>query len=587
MTVVEDPILIAPVQFDWTVQTRPPIATRALTRLLQIREVGVLTILALGVYISAAVWMRYHEHFFINDALNRTADALYVTMGRDPHLGAIGFYWPPLPQLLNLPFIPLLEPFRQTVMAGPIETACCMALTIPVIARIGRDIGVGRRSVFAVCVAFAFNPVTVYNSTNGMSEAAFFLTCSLSLMGFLRYIRSRSVADTITFGLALGLLSLTRLEGPAIVVALIIISTFSWRTLRDRRLAQQRSWDAVLLGLPAAFAFGGWMLMQWVLLKDPLFFLHQPGAPIPPNADWLPKASSEPHAAYQWAGHWILALGFVVLIPAALVILRPRWERNRGSIGICAVIAIIAAIQIDSVGYHHGFGDPRYFSVTVAVAAIAAMWMASRNSGTRSVAMNGLLVCLLVVNGGIANWVLSSGTTTGIEKECVFFQRTIASSIPFLGRGANPHGTSYCPAFPDSLAAFQRAGEFVDARLRRSDLVLTDNSSIFAADLFTRHPSQFVVRNDRDYHKLTANPAGHVTYIITQADAATGTPEEGTGNIGQGYFDDGATIIGESPQAWRLVGSFRSGVSVSKSPLWIQVYQATGAVPSAGINTPG
>src|SRR5690606_5766592 len=41
-----------------------------------------------------------------SDAVSRVANAFYVLYSRDPHLGAIGFVWNPLPSLLEL--LPLL-----------------------------------------------------------------------------------------------------------------------------------------------------------------------------------------------------------------------------------------------------------------------------------------------------------------------------------------------------------------------------------------------------------------------------------------------------------------------------------------------
>ncbi|MCL2394077.1 MAG: hypothetical protein FWC87_05240, partial [Acidimicrobiaceae bacterium] len=85
---IVDPDLDLP---DWTLERRIPLWRRAIRRVLAIREIGILTILALALYSYVGWYMFYVQHFFINDELNRTADAVFVTVGRDPHLGAIGF----------------------------------------------------------------------------------------------------------------------------------------------------------------------------------------------------------------------------------------------------------------------------------------------------------------------------------------------------------------------------------------------------------------------------------------------------------------------------------------------------------------
>jgi Dolichyl-phosphate-mannose-protein mannosyltransferase len=591
---------------DWTVAVHVPAYRRFGRRILAIREIGILTLVALIGYITAGWWMFYVKHFYINDELNRIADAIYVTIGRDPHLGAIGFYWPPLPQLLNCIFVPILAPFGQSILAGPVETAFCMALTIPVLAKLGKSIGVGRWTTFAICLVFAITPDAIYNSTNGMSEACFFLTGSLTMLGFLRYVQSRSTGDMILFASAMGAFTLTRLEGPFVVVVLVFVASFEWSNLRSRASLRQSAWTATLLGLPPALCFGLWMVAQWVLLKNPLNFLDQGGTPPPLNASWLPSAASLPWGAIPWALHLVVVLGMALGVALLGVVLFPRSHRTRGSIGILGAMGTIIAIQVDSVGFHHGYGDPRYFSMAVPFGFAAAMWVAARTQSRpgangRSAPAGGALsslwpsylwnaglVALLVFNAGVGNWTMSSGSVTGIERECTFFQGGVAQVLPFLGRGGDPHSKkNYCTPFVDTLKPYEQVVTFLDKHIQPSDRVLTDNSSMFQADVLTRHPNQFIVRNDRDWEKIVANPAGKVTYIVTSAKTRRGRPLELAATTAQGNTDYGAQIIDARPEAWKLVYSSAGGLAVKGMGNWVQLYKATGTVAPAGVNAPG
>jgi hypothetical protein len=594
---------------EWTVAPRRRLRQVLLRRILAIREIGVLTFLALIGYIAAGWWMFYDQHFWINDELNRIADAVYVTVGRDPHLGAIGFYWPPLPQLLNCIFVPILEPFGRTIMAGPVETAFCMAFTIPVLAKIGSSLRVGRWTTFAACLVFALTPVAIYNSTNGMSEAAFFLTGSIMMLGFLRYIRSHSTGDMILLGAGMSAFILTRLEGPFVVAVLVFVASFEWHNLRSLKSLRQSAWTALLLALPPYACFGFWVLAQWILLRNPLFFLQQNAGGTPPtNAAWLPKAASEPFAAFPWALHWVLVLGIPLYILLAGILVRPFSDRTRGSIGIVGAMGAILAIQIYSVGWLHGYGDPRYFSMAVPFGFVAAFWLFARSPDTSDrslppasaqpwsatyessgprVVWNAVLIAVLVVNAGTGSWTMSSGTTTAAEHECVFFQGGVAQILPFLGRGGNSKTKAYCPPDGNGLAAFQSIDHILDDRLRPSDRVLADNASMFAADLFTRHPDQFIVRNDRDWEKISANPAGKVEYIITQSPTRRGRPEGGAATTSAGFSDYGAQIINLGPKAWKLVAEAEGAQETTGGQAaWIQLYEATGVAPAAGINGP-
>jgi len=545
-------------------------------RILAIREIGILALVALVGYVIAGFWVRYDLHYYINDALNRTDDALYVTVGRDPHAAAIGFYWPPLPQLLQVPLVPFLEPHGLTVMAGPISTALCMAATIPVMAQIGRFLNLGRWTTFGFCLVFALNPVTIYYSTNGMSEACFFFTGSLSLLGFLRYIRTHSTFDMTLLGFGLAGSVLTRLEGPLFALGLAIAAAFSWRCLVDLKALRQATWTAFLIGLPALAAFGTWLAVQAVVEHNALYFLGISGGGASPDATWLPPHSAEPWASFAWAANWVLVLGAPLYLVAFSLIWSSDRTRTRGSAGLMVAIGVFLAIQIYTVGFQGGgFGNPRYFVMAVPFATIAAMWLASTKGHTWSPLWNLSLMAILLGNGASASWYLSSGKVTHVEHECTFFQGTVAKLLPALGRGGNPHTSAYCSNFGNPLAAYQSADTYLDKVLLPSDRVLTDNSTVFPANLFTTRPDQFIVRNDRDWEKISADPYGTVTYILTQGLTRTSSPLVAT----DGNNDFGAQTVDADPSSWKLAGSWEE--SASYDSYWVQVYRVVGTGPSS------
>lgn len=400
--------------------------TWALRRLLGMREIGVLTILALIGYIASAYWVRYGLHFWINDALNRTDDALYTTVGRDPHLGAIGFYWPPLPQLLQLPLMPFFRPFGAEIMVGPVSTAITMAATIPVLGRLGRRLGLRRWVTFLICLTFAVNPDIIYTASNGMAESCFILSGCVALLGFLTYIQTQSTRDMLVLSLGLSMAIMTRLEGPVLVVALAVVATIQVRALRSS------AWRLTTVLLPPLGFFGFWMLVQWVLLGDPLFFLHQNGGPGPKagTAVWLPSSADEPSASFPWAFGWVLVLGPVLYLLVASVVLRIRPRRLRGSLGILAALGSILAIQIYTVGFGTGFGDPRYFVMCIPFVTVGAMWLAADGAGVLAGAWNLALGATLLVSGGTASYALTSGRITHVEEECSYFQYGVAQVLP-------------------------------------------------------------------------------------------------------------------------------------------------------------
>lgn len=571
--------LIGPEVVDLPTWDEPPLPTPWGTRLrraTRLREIGILTLIALIGYIAAAYWSRYGLHFWINDALNRTDDAVYVTIGRDPHLGAIGFYWPPLPQLLQLPLVPFFRPFGAEIMAGPVSTALCMAATIPVLARIGTRLGLGRRTTFLICATFAINPDIVYTATNGMSEACFLLTGAVTMLGFLTYIQTRATKDLLIFTLGLSGAIMTRLEGPLLVFALVVVATFSIRHLRSA------AWHFFIIIAPPYACFAFWILVQWILLKDPLFFLHQDVGPnpAPGTAVWLPNTAGHPWAVVPWALGWVLVLGPVLFVLVASLVVRPLAGRTRGTLGILAGIGSILVIQMYLVAKGTGFGDPRYFVMTILFATVGAMWLASNRDGSLLLGTwNLALVATLVVAGATGSYALTSGRVTHEEAECSFFQYGVARVLPMLGR--QQVGRFRCVPPGDGLRAWQQADDWIDTDLTSHDRVLADNQSDFAASLFTTRPSLFIVRNDRDWQKAIADPRT-VTYIVTQSTTRTGPPTQSASYVG----DEGANLLQLDRPGWHLVRSYAGAYNVVHAVTYVQIWHFVPS-PAAGSTPTG
>ena len=89
------------------------------------------------VYLWLGWWLLYTQKYQLMDSTSRTIGAHVLVNGRDPHLGAMGFYWPPLPMFARVPFVMFFRLFDVAVFGGPASTAAVTAFTVPVLNRIG------------------------------------------------------------------------------------------------------------------------------------------------------------------------------------------------------------------------------------------------------------------------------------------------------------------------------------------------------------------------------------------------------------------------------------------------------------------
>jgi hypothetical protein len=514
--------------------------------------------------------MRDRLHYFINDALARTSDGVFITVGRDPHLGAIGFYWPPLPQLIQAPFVPILAPLGHADLAGPFSSAVCTALTIPVLGRLCTRLRLSRAFRFGLCAAFALNPITILYAGIGMSEACSVLFIAIAMLGFLNFVRTHSTSDLIVLVVGLSGAVMTRLEAPLLVAVLAIVASFEWRNWR-------RLWTALLIIIPPAACFIFWMAVQWVLLGSPIFFLHQGGGLGGFGASypgWAPNPDGHPWVAVTWALHWVLVLGPALILAGVLLLWSPIGGKARGTLGIVAAAAVFPISQIDLLIRHVAYANPRYFMTAVLFATIAAAWLASTRRTVLDRIWNAALIGVLLVGAVTGSRTLSSAWTTHIEGECTFIRAGPAKILPFLAVSYPPNSINYCghgQDLNDGLASWRALDAYLDHVLKPKDRVLADNFSNFYAVLWTKHADQFVVRNDRDWQRISANPVGRVDYIVTTGDNGKGINKLPNGNEDAGHF-----IVQDDPSEWKLVAAFPGGVNDAMATATPNVFKYVG-----------
>ena len=238
-------------------------------------ENAALFVLSAILYMAAADYIVLHLHYMNGDAYSRVANAEYVIGSRDPHLGAIGFVWPPLPSFVDIPILLLQKwfPFLATSgFAGSVEAALFSAGTVVLLNIALRRAGVMMPIRWAVLAAWVANPMTALYATEGMSEAPFifFVVASISL--FVLWTETKRSLHLALLGCAVGLGTLCRDEFAVLAVAIGVGIVFCsvGRGVSRRELETR----ALLYAMPALFFIGLWIGAMWVLMHDPLYFAH-------------------------------------------------------------------------------------------------------------------------------------------------------------------------------------------------------------------------------------------------------------------------------------------------------------------------
>ncbi len=511
-------------------------------------DVTLLSLAALAVYVVAAVWMREHLHYAIGDSIARSANAKQMVFSRDPHLAALGLVWPPFPTVVQIPFVLVLEPFGHADLAGPISTSVVMAGTVGLLGRLCRSLGVGRLLTIALVATFAFNPVVVFNAANGMSEASAFFFLAMTLLGLARYTTREDPMDLVAMGFGLAGSVMVRVEALGVVAVVTAVVAVMELRFRDRvKITDSKPFSSVVLvALPAFWAFFLWLVMQWLIKGDPLFFLSaqvEGLAPTHATNSYLPDVDANPLNAVWYAGRWMLLFSPALFVAAPLLLLG-RWRQAIGGFGLIVASLVIPGATALLLIRKHSYGDPRYFNSVLVFGAAASIWLIGRLPRSHTwfaavprSAVGAVLVTLGVAGSVLGTYGLSDPVTTRVEGEAFVFARLV---------GEEPTDAKRTSGQGEAVAQWRAVAKDLERRVGPHQQVLIDANFSFPAPLYSSRPTSYIINSDRDYEAIIADGDRLPAFIIALPGNAA---------------DIGQRLVKAQPRAWELAVTY-GGISV-------------------------
>ena len=190
-------------------------------------------------WLAVAVALEYGLGVTHPDSLARTVNALMVVASRDPHLGAIGFVWPPIPTLVRVALLPLFRPLRLTEFVGAAASIPFAAGCVVMLNRILRDFHIeGRARAAWLALTFA-NPLVALHFANGTAESAFAL-CLLIGLRAVTQLNNQPTGATMRLSIAIALSLWVRYEGVALAaVGLVTVVLAEWARKRAHRTEER------------------------------------------------------------------------------------------------------------------------------------------------------------------------------------------------------------------------------------------------------------------------------------------------------------------------------------------------------------
>ncbi len=456
--------------------------------------------LVLGLYINLRL------HYLNGDAFSRVANAYYVIYGRNPHLAAIGFIWNPLPSIMELPFL-FLRNFWPALSADAVASLFVSAgfagIAVYYLSDTLRLFGLGAGWRIAFALLFACNPMIAFYSVNGMSDIMLVGAMAAAVRGTVGYVQQRSLADLISAGVWLAVAFGIRYEGAPLGVFLAIgLGIALWWLQRG---AREIRGGMLLLLAPILYVSGLWIYLNWLIMKQPLYFLDSAYGNVAQTSVGLAKtlAGAMHHVvgSLLFVGHmgllfWPVAVGLV----AAVALSVGKWRDPIAPVLIGATVGM-PLLQAVLVFDGHSGGWARYFIYYIPNGILLLTFAASRveRALVRNAALT--LAALLCIGGNAVN--LYEETKSPV----VGYGDTTPVSGILAGRRFFTYQTD------DQIAAYLN---------RHPKLtVLLDSFDGYPIVLRVRNPRQLIITSDTDFQSVLENPAGRVdALLVPQPDGA-------------------------------------------------------------------
>ncbi|MDY7991513.1 glycosyltransferase family 39 protein [Paenibacillus polymyxa] len=508
-----------------------------------------LFVFILALELSAGIYFSYVLGYMHTDALSRVANAFYVLYSRDPHLGAIGFIWNPLPSLLEMVILllyPIFPALATYGLAAVILSATFSALTAMLLYRAGVRTGLSSGMSIMLALLYALNPFILLFGANGLSDSLYIYFIMMTVIEFALWLKDRMTASLIVSGLALAMAFWTRYEavplGVAMAGGVVLAIMFLHRNMGRRELALREKLHKVeatwlLLLLPVVFSGLLWIFFNYLIMGNAFYFLNSEYSNTAQSAELLNddkfvEIFSNPLVALKfiasktlWYSVPLFAILFIRLLSGRLF----RW----GTLIILLLFLSVPGLQFLLMMKQSSYGWFRYFMYVFPITVAWLPYELSQLQGRWRRAAFGLVSVSLLLTAGLLSYALTRPDIAPDENS-------------FLTRTGN---VNYVRQESDRKIAV-----WLDEHLPKST-IMTDSASAYTMIVYSQYPKRFLITSDYSFNKALSYPQdNHVDYILVPK-IMSGMPLSKINMVYPNLYEKGAPWVQlerEFNGEWRL-----------------------------------
>jgi hypothetical protein len=233
------------------------------------------SILLVSLFLSCiALYFSYTNNYILtyNDAASHLNIARRVVDNLTPGIAQIGTVWLPLPHLLMIPFA-INDDLWHTGFAGSIVSM--LAFLVSVFFTYKTIFTITKSVVGGVIGAsvMALNPNFLYIQTTPMTEPLLIAMFCAAVYFLARYVEHWQIQQLLISSMFVAAATLIRYDGWFLFMflsALLPLWIWKWRG------RQEAESSLVLFLFMGGFGIGMWVLWNWMIFGDPMYFITGP-----------------------------------------------------------------------------------------------------------------------------------------------------------------------------------------------------------------------------------------------------------------------------------------------------------------------
>lgn len=476
---------------------------------------GLITVLLIGTTVlvlecAAGYYYNVYVGYYHSDGISRVANAFYVLYSRDPHLGAIGFVWNPLPSFINLIFLlfyPWFPAMATKGIAGLLMSAMFASLTAVLITRTFLKRGLSIISAVLFSLLFCLNPMVFIFGFNGLSDAPFMFFIILSIFYFLNWLDDNKIGDLAIASFGLALAFWCRYEavpfGFSIALCAVIVVLFVHKHyLPPNETPLQYKWSragAVLsvIATPLLYSILLWILLNAIIMGNPFYFLEGEYSNISQIEGHLDNPVfaamiNNPLNAFIYAMQKAAVFSLPLLSILVLKLLNRRlfqWD----TLILLGMVLSVPALQVIMLVKGTTLAWLRYF---IYVLPVSFAWLPYELSKIRRKWQVMIPLVAMIANFAVLSYVITQPQIAPDENT-------------FLQNSFGKRNQTYY-----DQRQWADIAEYLDKNYFE-DNILVDSFSAYFIILQSKYPGRFYISSDYDFHFAISNPQKYdIDYML-------------------------------------------------------------------------